>query len=323
MAAPSSTRVVLADIAGGVAVAAVKFVAAAFTGSSAMLSEGIHSLIDTGNGVLLWVGLKLSRRPPDDTHPFGHGLELYFWSLIVAIFLFAAGGGMSVYEGIGHVRDPRPVEDPTWNYVVLGCSGVFEAVVLAVSIRGFLRVRRGRGVWATIHRSKNPAGFTVLLENAAAALGLVIAFLGVFLSRELALPVLDGAASIAIGAMLAAVACVLVYESRSLMLGEGADPEAVADIRRLVESDPAVVRACKPLSMYFGPDQILVGLDVQFRHGLSSQELEEAVDRIEAAIRRRLPQVRHIFLKAESITARPGGQGEAARAAGRLAPAPP
>jgi len=311
MAAPSSTFVVLADIAGGLGVAAVKFVAAAVTGSSAMLSEGIHSLIDTGNGVLLWIGITLSRRPADDTHPFGHGLELYFWSLIVAVFLFAVGGGMSVYEGIGHVRHPRPIEDPSWNYVVLGCSAVFEAVVLIISIRDFRRRRRGRGVWATIHASKDPAGFTVLLENVAAMLGLVFAFLGILLSRRLGMPVLDGVASIAIGVMLAGVSCVLIHESRSLMLGEGADPAAVADIRRLVESDAAVVRARRPLSMYFGPDQILIALDVQFRPGLSSEEVEKAVDRIEAAVRRRLPQVRYIFLEAESITARPGGEAGA------------
>jgi cation diffusion facilitator family transporter len=176
MAALSSALIVLADIAGGLAVAA------AVSGSSALLSEGIHSLLDTGNGVFLWVGLKLSRRPPDDEHPFGHGLELYFWSLIGAIFLFAVGGGMSVYEGIGHVLSPHPIEDPTWNYVVLGCSAVFELVVLAISVRDFGRRRRGRGVWETIHASKDPAGFTVLLENAAAMLGLVLAFLGVLLS---------------------------------------------------------------------------------------------------------------------------------------------
>jgi cation diffusion facilitator family transporter len=210
MSAPSSTRVVVADIAGGLAVAVVKFVAAAVNGSSAMLSEGIHSLIDTGNGVLLWVGLRASRRPPDDNHPFGHGLELYFWSLIVAIFLFAVGGGMSVYEGIGHVRHPHPIEDPTWNYVVLGCSAVFEAVVLTISLRDFGRRRRGRGVWETIHGSKDPAGFTVLLENAAAMLGLAIAFVGVFLSSKLRMPALDGVASIVIGLTLTAVAGVLV-----------------------------------------------------------------------------------------------------------------
>ncbi len=305
MAAPSSTLIVLADIAGGLAVAVVKFVAAAVTGSSAMLSEGIHSLIDTGNGVFLWVGLKLSRRPADDEHPFGHGLELYFWSLIVAIFLFAAGGGMSVYEGIGHALRPHPIEDPTWNYVVLGCSAVFELAVLGISIRDFGRRRRGRGVWETIHASKDPAGFTVLLENAAAVLGLVIAFVAVTLSRAFGLPALDGVGSILIGLVLAAVACVLAFESRSLLLGEGADPQAVADIRRLVESDAAVVRARQPLTMYFGPDQILVALDVQFRPRLTSEEMEEAVDRIEAAVRGRLPQVRHIFLEAESITARP------------------
>ncbi len=305
MAAPSSMLVVAADIAGGLAVAAVKFVAAAITGSSAMLSEGIHSLIDTGNGVMLLVGIKMSRRPADDTHPFGHGLELYFWSLIVAIFLFAIGGGMSVYEGITHILHPHPIEDPTWNYVVLGCSGVFEAIVLVISIRDFRRRRRGRGVWETIHASKDPAGFTVLLENIAAMLGLVIALVGIWSSREFERAWLDGAASIVIGLMLAGVACVLVYESRSLMLGEGADPQVVADIRRLVESDRAVVRSRRPMTMYFGPDQILVALDIQFRSGISSEELEKTVDRLEEAVRRRLPQVRYIFLEAESITARP------------------
>ena len=276
-----------------------------------MLSEGIHSLIDTGNGVLLAIGLWRSRRPPDDNHPFGHGLELYFWSLIVAIFLFAIGGGMSIYEGIGHVRSPSPIEDPTWNYVVLGGAAVFEAIVLTISIRDFSRRRRGRGVWETIHASKDPAAFTVLLENAAAMLGLVVAFLGVSLSRLFGMPELDGVASIVIGVMLAAVAAVLVYESRSLMLGEGVDAEAVDDIRRLVESDPAVVRSRKPLSMHFGPDQILIALDVQFRPGLSSEAMEKAVDRIETAVRGRLPEARHIFLEAESITARPGGEADA------------
>src|SRR5262249_46321300 len=184
-----------------------------------MLSEGIHSLIDTGNGVLLWIGLKLSRRPADETHPFGHGLELYFWSLMVAIFLFAVGGGMSVYQGIGRVLRPHPLEDSTWSYIVLGCSAVFELIVLVISVRDFGRRRRGRGVRETIHASKDPAGFTVLLENAAPLLGLMIAFLGIFLSRVLGLPVLDGVASIIIGVMLAAISCVLIFESRSLMLG--------------------------------------------------------------------------------------------------------
>jgi divalent metal cation (Fe/Co/Zn/Cd) transporter len=188
---------------------------------------------------------------------------------------------------------------------VLGCSAVFEVIVLAVSVRDFGRRRRARGVWATIHASKDPAGFTVLLENAAALLGLGLAFLGVLLSQVLGLPVLDGVASIVIGLLLAAVACVLMYESRSLMLGEGADPQAVADIRRLAEADPAVVRARRPLTMYFGPDQILVALDVQFRPRLTSEEMERTVDRIEAAVRARIPQARYIFLEAESITARP------------------
>lgn len=305
IASISSRFVVLADIAGGCAVAAVKFLAAVVTGSSAMLSEAIHSLVDTGNGGLLWLGMRLARRPPDDDHPFGHGLELYFWSLVVAVLIFGVGGGMSVYEGITHVLRPERLENPMWNYLVLACSAAFEAVAWGVSLKAFLMRRRGRGVWETIHASKDPATFTVLLENSAALVGLLVAFLGILLSHLFRLPVLDGVASIVIGLLLAAVATVLVVESRSLLLGEGANEQTVADIRTLTESDPAVVHARRPLTLHFGPDQILVTLDVQFRPGLTAREVEEAVDRLEASIRRKHPQVKHIFLEAESITARP------------------
>jgi cation diffusion facilitator family transporter len=308
MAGASSTLLVVADVAGGLSVAVVKFAAAAITGSSAMLAEGIHSLIDTGNGLLLWVGLKMSRRPADDRHPFGHGLELYFWNLFVAIFLFAIGGGMSMYEGIGHLVHPHAVEHSTANYVVLGCSAVFEAIVLGLSIREFGGRLKGRGVWATIHASKDPVAFTVLLENAAAMLGVTVAFVGVLLTEQFEAPWVDGVASILIGLILAAVSGVILYECRSLMLGEAVDQETAADIQRLVESDPAVEQSRRPLSMYFGPHEILVALDVQFRRVLPAEELERAVDRIESAVRQRLPQCRHIFLEAESITRTQGAE---------------
>jgi cation diffusion facilitator family transporter len=305
MATTSSRLVVVADLVGGVGVAVVKFVVAALSGSSAMLSEGIHSLVDTGNSALLLLGLRLSERPPDDEHPFGYGLELYFWSLVVAVLIFGVGGGMSIYNGIRHLSRPEPLQNLAWNYVVLGCSAVFEAFVWGITYKAFAERRRGRGVWETIHTSKDPTTFTVLLENSAALVGLLIAFLGIFLSQLLALPVLDGVASILIGLLLAAVAMVLIYESRSLLLGEGADPRTVADIRARVEADPAVVRAARPLTLYLGAERVLVALDIQFRPGLTAQEVEQAVDRLEADIRSRYPRVTHIFLEAEALTARP------------------
>jgi cation diffusion facilitator family transporter len=302
VAASSSKVVIFAGIAANVAVALTKFVAAAFTGSSAMLSEGVHSLVDSGNGLLLLLGINLSQRPPDEEHPFGHGLELYFWTLIVAILVFAVGGGISFYEGVLHLLNPAELKDPTWNYIVLGLAALFEGSAWVVALKGFLAAKGERGFWQAIHRSKDPTTFMVLVEDSAALLGLSIAFVGIFLGHLLDNPYLDGAASILIGVVLALVAGLLASESRGLLIGESADPEIVASIRALAETDPAVERVRRPLTMHFGPDQILLNLDVQFRIGLSAAEMESAVDRLEEAIRRKHPQVKRIFLEAEAIT---------------------
>jgi cation diffusion facilitator family transporter len=307
MASPSSRLVIAAAITGNLAVAVTKFVAAAFTGSAAMLAEGIHSLVDTGDGLLVLLGMHLSRRPPDETHPFGHGLDLYFWTLIVAILIFAVGGGMSVLEGILHLLDPAPLENPAWNYAVLGLAAVFERAAWGVALKGFVAVKGTKGIWEAVHESKDPTKFVVLFEDTAALLGLLIAFLGILLGQLLGIPSLDGLASILIGLILAAVAVVLAYESRGLLLGESADPKTVASIRALAEADSAVERVRHPLTMHFGPEQVLLNLDVQFRRGLSAPELEPAVDRLEAAIRARHPQIKHIFLEGDAIRARPGG----------------
>jgi cation diffusion facilitator family transporter len=302
MGSSSSRLVILAAIAANLGVAAIKFVAAAFSGSSAMLSEGIHSLVDTGNGLLLLLGLRLSQRPPDEEHPFGHGLELYFWTLIVAILIFAVGGGMSIYHGVLHLLDPSLPRDPTWNYVVLGAATLFEGAAWFVALKGFLTVKGRWGFWQAIHRSKDPTTFMVLVEDSAALLGLLVAFLSLLLGQLLGNPYLDGVASILIGLILAVVAGVLAYESRGLLIGESASPETVASIRALAEADSAVERVRRPLTMHFGPDQILLNLDVQFKSGLSAAEVEAAVDRLEEAIRRKHPQVKRIFLEAEAIT---------------------
>jgi len=312
MASSSTRKVIVAAVSGNLAVATTKFVAAFCTGSSAMLSEGIHSLVDTGNGLLLLWGIHRSRRPPDETHPFGHGLELYFWSLIVAILIFAVGGGVSIFEGIHHLLHPAPMANPIWNYAVLGIATLFEGSAWFLALREFLAIKGEVGVWQAIHRSKDPTTFMILFEDSAALLGLGIAFLGIALGHLLNTPVLDAAASVVIGILLAAVAAVLAYETRGLLIGESADPKVVASIRALVEADPAVERVRRPLTMHLGPEQVLLALDVQFRPGLTAPEVEAAVDRLEAAIRARHPQVRHIYLEAEAITARAGRQPSAA-----------
>lgn len=309
MAAASSPVAVYAAIAGNLAIAITKFVAAALTGSSAMLSEGIHSVVDTGNGLLLLLGIRLSRRPPDANHPFGHGKELYFWTFIVAILIFAVGGGMSIYEGVVHLRHPEPVASPVWNYVVLGIAVVFEGLTWAVAYREFRRSSGAGSLWRAVHVSKDPTTFTVLFEDSAALLGLLVAFLGVFLSHQLGNPYFDGAASIVIGVILGVVAMLLAYESRGLLVGEAADDELIASVRGLAQADPAVEGVAPPLTMHLGPHEILLNLDIQFRGGLAAAEIEVAVDRLEKEIRARHPWVKRIFIEAESLTRgrRPAG----------------
>jgi|SRR5919108_2892074 cation diffusion facilitator family transporter len=302
MAAKSKTAI-YAAIGGNLSVAITKFVAAAFTGSSAMLSEGIHSLVDTGNGALLVLGLKLSKRPPDASHPFGYGLDLYFWTLIVALLIFGVGGGVSIYEGILHVMHPVPIESPIWNYAVLGIAVVFESIAWTFALKGFVAAMGRRGVWETIRTTKDPTLFTVLFEDSAALLGILVAFLGIYLGHKFELSVLDGIASIVIGLILMVTASILAYESRSLLTGESADPKIVASIRQLVESDAAVEAARQPLTLHFGPHEILVNLDVHFRNQLTAFELDQAVDRLEKKIRAKHPQVKRIYLEIESITA--------------------
>jgi len=269
-----------------------------------MIAEGIHSLVDASNSLLLLFGIHKSRKPPDAQHPFGHGQELYFWTFIVAVVIFGVGGGLSVYEGITRVRHPAPMQDITWNYIVLAAAMGFQLIASAVAFRQFRRVVRGQGVFHAAHASKDPTIFAVVFEDAAGVLGLVIAFLGILLGHRLRLPVLDGVASIAIGVVLAAVAVFLAYESRSLLVGESADPQMIAAIRELVEQDPSVVRVTRPLTMYFGPRHVLLNLDIQFRASLSAADVAAAVERLERTIRERFPVIQQIFIEVHSVAAR-------------------
>lgn len=283
-------------------IAASKFVVAFITGSSAMLSEGIHSLVDTGNEVLLLLGLRRSKRSPDELHPFGYGKELYFWSLIVALLLVSVGGGMSVYEGITHIEHPVEISDPGWNYIVLGISLIAESISWIIAFRRVLAERAEEDtVWQTIRSSKDPSIFTVLAEDSAALAGLIVAFLGVFLGHILNNPHLDGIASIVIGGILILVAIFLAAESKSLIVGESANKRLVKDITTLVENDSAIQRVRRMLTMQFGPDQILINMDIQFQANLSNAQVIAAVDRVEEAIRTQYPQAHDIFIEAEAF----------------------
>jgi len=295
-----SRTAIFAAIAGNLAIAATKLIAAYFTGSSAMLSEGIHSIVDTGNGGLLLLGLRRSKKPPDLNHPFGHGKELYFWSLIVAILIFALGGGMSLYEGVTHLRHPH-LSDPTWNYVVLGFAILFESFSFFFAFKAFRSEVREGGILKTIRNSKDPTTFTVLFEDAAAMLGLLVAFAGIFLGQVLGNPYLDGAASIVIGLILGVVAAFLAFESKGLLIGEGVSPRTLSSIRALAGKDDAVAEVKKALTMHFGPNEVLLALEVRFKRHLRATQIAEAINRLENRIREKHPEIRHIFIEAKSL----------------------
>ena len=303
MASGSIKKTILAAIIANLAIAVIKFIAAAITGSSAMLSEGIHSAVDTGNELLLLLGVRLSQKPADESHPFGYGQELYFWTLIVALFIFAIGGGMSIYEGINHIISPVPLEDPLWNYVVLGLAVFFEGYSWTVALKELLATKSEENIWQAIRSSKDPTIFTILLEDSAALLGLAIAFAGIFFGHLLNNPYLDGVASILIGIILAMVALFLVYESKGLLIGEGADPQTVASLKNITQADPAVKKVVRVLTLYFSPQEVLLNLEIQFQQNLSTEKLAVAVERLEKQIRQEHPEIKQIFVEAKSLSA--------------------
>lgn len=292
-----SRMVVYGAMAGNTAIAVTKFIVAGITGSSSMLSEAIHSTVDTGNSVLLLVGMKRSERAGDAEHPFGYGREIYFWSLIVAVLIFGLGGGMSIYEGILHIRHPEPLTDPKWNYIVLASAAVFEGVSFGIAIHAVFKAKGDKPFWKALHESKDPSTFTVVAEDSAALAGLAMAATGIFVSHYFQMPVLDGAASIAIGLLLAAVAVVLIWESRGLLIGEGIDKATARAVRDLVEQDTSVIKSGFPLTMYLGPDEVLMTLDVEFDNDMPAAQVIESVRRVESAIRTRFNRVKRIYIE--------------------------
>lgn len=296
-------------IGANVAIAITKFVVAGITGSSAMLSEGIHSAVDTFNGVLLLVGLKLSKRPATPEHPFGHGKELYFWSLIVGVLIFGLGGGVSFYEGIQHIRAPEPMRDPTWNYVVLAAAFVFEGASFLIALKQFRAQANGTPFWQALDRSKDPTTYTVLAEDSAALVGLLVAALGIYLGHALDMPVLDGVASVVIGVLLAGVAVLLIAQARGLLIGEGIRPETARAIRAIAMEQPSVEDVGHVLSMYIGADEALVIVDVNFKDDISTGQAADAVAAIESQVRARFPTIKRIFIEATDAP-QPGAAAE-------------
>jgi cation diffusion facilitator family transporter len=301
MAAGGSKTVIYAAIGGNLAIAITKFIAAAVTGSSAMLSEGVHSFVDTGNGLLLLWGIRQAAKPPDERHPFGRGKELYFWTLIVAVLIFGIGGGISIYEGAKHIQHPEPISNPLINYIVLGLAMLFEGFAWWVAFCEFKKAKGKLGYLQAVRASKDPTTFTVLFEDTAAMLGLIVAFVGVYLGHTFHLPWLDGLASVVIGVILCGVASFLAFESKGLLIGEGIDPDTKADIEKFVAADPDVDTLVRALSLHFGPEDVLLTLEIAFRPGLSATDAAAAVDRLDKAIRAEHTEVKHLFIEAQAI----------------------
>jgi len=306
----SSKIAIYGAIAANSAIAVSKFVAAFFTGSSAMLSEGIHSLVDTGNGVLLLVGIRLSKKPPDQAHPFGYGNEIFFWSFIVAILIFALGGGIAIYEGVQHLLHPRQLANVQWNYLVLIMAMIFEGAALRVALREFKTTRRNRPFFQALRESKESTTIAVVVEDSAALIGLLIALLSVLLGQLTGWVYFDGIGSVLIGLLLVGVSFFFAVECKALLVGEGLGAANVEKIQMILEKEPRIARHHRPLSLYFGPNEVLVNLDVHFVDGLSSDEIEETVDRVEKRIKEAVPKVNRIYIEAETIQSRKKGVKE-------------
>ena len=299
MAAGNKTVIYAALIGNGL-ISITKFIAGSITGSAAMFSEGIHSVVDTGNQVLLLHGLKRSKRPPCDRFPFGHGKEVYFWSFVVAILIFALGSGISIYEGVHRVRHPEEISNPIVNYVVLGAAMIFEGVAWWFAWREFRKSMQGRSLMGAVRAAKDPTTFVVLFEDSAAMLGLMIAAGGLTLGQLLGMPVFDGIASISIGVVLAATAVMLAIRTKSLLIGEAADPELIDDVRRRADRLEAVESVNEVLTLHMGPHFVLLNISVDFKDTELAGQMEDAIDRLTKDIRSEHPDIKRVFIEAES-----------------------
>jgi cation diffusion facilitator family transporter len=292
----SSKLPIYSALAANFLIAVTKFVAAVASGSSAMMSEGIHSVVDTGNEVLLLVGIHRSQKPADEKRPFGYGKELYFWSFIVSVLIFAVGGGISFYEGVVHFRHPHKLEDPFWNYVVLSFAIIFDGISFIIALREFNKQRGATGFWKFVKKSKDPSTFVVLFEDAADVLGLAVAFLGVYLGHHFNNPFFDAGASIIIGLILTSIAAVLAVESRSLLMGETLSKTTLDKITTMA-SGPSVTKVHEAASMYMGPEEVVLVLPVTFNPALDHTELQDTIRKMKADIQREYPAIKRIIIE--------------------------
>jgi len=295
---PASKTPIYTALGANLLIAITKLTAAVFTGSSAMVSEGIHSLVDTSNEVLLLLGISKSKKPADENRPFGYGKELYFWSFVVSLLFFALGGGFSIYEGIEHLMNPQEVRNPIWNYIVLGIAFVFDGISFITAMREFKRQRGNVPFWKAVHVSKDPSTFVVLFEDAADVIGILIAFTGILLGQLLDNPYIDGIASVMIGLLLTAVAILLVRESRSLLMGESASAEELQEITALAENFENVEQVISHQSMYLAPDEVILVLKVRFKGGIDVDDVTASVVELRERIQERFPHFKQVYVEA-------------------------
>ena len=295
----NNRKSIYSALAANLLIAITKFIAGAFTNSSSMISEGIHSTVDTANQLLILYGLKRSKKPADQYHPFGYGKELYFWSFVVSILIFGLGGALSIFQGIVHIREPELMKDPTWNYVVLILSLVFEGTSLFIAVKEFNKTRNGIGWWDAIIKSKDPSSFLVVFEDGAAVLGLIIVMILMGFSHTLQIPELDGLASVIVGILLVFVSFILARESRSLLMGEGLAPETRQKIAQLAEKDAAVLKVKNILSTYQSPEEVVLMLIIDFEDHLDTEEITGAIERIRQSIKNEFQLVRFVLIQPE------------------------
>jgi cation diffusion facilitator family transporter len=295
----NNRKSIYSALAANLLIALTKFIAGAFTNSSSMISEGIHSTVDTTNQLLLLYGIKRSKKPADESHPFGYGKELYFWSFVVSILIFGLGGGLSIYQGIVHIMEPEVMKDPFWNYIVLILSLIFEGTSLFIAVKEFNKTRNGLRWWDAIIKSKDPGSFLVVFEDGAAVAGLLVVMILMGISYTFQIPELDGLASVIVGLILVFVSFILARESRSLLMGEGIAPETREKIAKLAERDVAVVRTKSILSTYQSPEEVVLMLIVDLKDHLDIQEVTEAIQRIRENIKQEFHLVRFVIIQPE------------------------
>lgn len=295
----NNQKSIYSALAANLLIALTKFIAGSFTNSSSMISEGIHSTVDTANQLLILYGIKRSKKALDQSHPFGYGKELYFWSFVVSILIFGLGGALSIYQGIAHIMEPEIMKDPFWNYIVLFLSLIFEGTSFIIAIKAFNQTRNGMGWWDAIVKSKDPSSFLVVFEDGAAVAGLIIVMILMWFSHSMQIPELDGLASVIVGLLLVFVSFILARESRSLLMGEGIASETRDKITRLAEKDAAVVKVKNILSTYQSPEEVILMLIIDLEEHLDTEEITEAIQRIRTDIKNEFKFVRFVIIQPE------------------------